>query len=173
MIPGGADIHPKHYGETVKEGTHLIYESRFQFEKELYFKARDLGIPVLGICYGMQLINVVEGGSLHQDLARDAGSQVEHRALKREKPHHGVIIQAGTRLRKILRLARPKVHTSHHQGVNRLAPGFRVAALAPDGVVEAIEGPGKNVLAVQWHPERLPDSLASKRLFRAFVRMAT
>ena len=129
----------------------------------------ELGVPVLGICYGMQLINVLEGGSLVQHLRRRRkGPVVEHPGLK--TPRHQVAITPGTRLAEILGVKTASVVTGHHQAVRDIAPGFIVAAVAPDGVIEAIEHPAMpNVIAVQWHPEHTPRSRITRRLFKAFV----
>lgn len=167
LIVGGDDVDPRLYGERPKKGTKLVFPARTAFERWLYEKGRRRGLPVLGICYGMQLINVLEGGTLYQDIRRDFGSPMNHRS--RQEPFHTVSIRRGSRLAKILRVSNVSVPTQHHQAVRRLAPGFNAVAYAQDGIIEAIESEDDGVLAVQWHPERTYDSVVSRRLFRAFV----
>jgi len=169
VIVGGDDVHPRLYGEAPKAGTRKVFAPRLFFEKRLYRSARRRGLPLLGICYGMQLVNVLEGGALFQDIRRDARSRRNHRS--RRDPHHDVHIEAGSRLRRIVGRETVSVHSEHHQAVSRVAPGFRPVAFAPDGIIEAIEGEDENVLAVQWHPERTLRSPASRKLFASFVRL--
>ena len=149
--------------------TKAVFGPRLEFEKRLYRAARRRALPVLAICYGMQLVNVLEGGALFQDIQRDARSPRNHRS--RRYPHHEVHVEAGSRLRRILGRETVSVHSEHHQAVSRVAPGFRPVAFAPDGIVEAIEGEDDAILAVQWHPERTLRSPASRKLFRHFVRL--
>lgn len=167
IIIGGADVDPALYGERPRAGTGTIFEPRLRFERRLYRAAAARGLPIFGICYGMQLINVLEGGTLHQDIQRDAGSTRDHR--DRRRPLHSVILERGSRLRRILGVDSARTHSHHHQAVRDLAPGFRVAATAPDRVIEAIESDSDRILAVQWHPERTLDSPVTRRLFRHFV----
>ena len=170
VIVGGEDVDPRLYGEAPKPGTNAIFGPRLDFEKRLYRLARGRELPILGICYGMQLVNVLEGGALFQDIRRDARSRRNHSS--RRRPHHDVHLEPGSRLRRIVGRETIPVHSEHHQAVSRLAPGFRPAAFAPDGIVEAIEGEDESILAVQWHPERTLRSPASHKLFRAFVRLS-
>jgi putative glutamine amidotransferase len=167
ILVGGADLDPALYGERPREGTGAMFAPRLRFERSLYRAAVAKRLPVFGICYGMQLINVLEGGTLHQDIQRDAGSTRDHR--DRRRPLHAVSFERGSRLRRILGVASARTHSDHHQAVRDLAPGFRVAAVAPDRVVEAIESDSERILAVQWHPERTLDSPITRRLFRHFV----
>lgn len=166
IIVGGDDVDPKLYGEEPKKGTGTIFGPRLRFERKLYAGARRRGMPILGICYGMQLINVLEGGALFQDIARDAKSSRDHRSKK--NPNHRIKIENGSRLSEILGES-VVVHSDHHQAVSRVAPSFRAVAYAPDGIIEAIEGDVREILAVQWHPERTLTTKSSRKLFRAFV----
>lgn len=169
LMIGGADIDPQLYGEDLKPGTNVIFAPRLDFERGLYRAARERKLPTLAICYGMQLVNVLEGGTLHQDIPRDAGSARNHR--NRERPRSKVRVAAGSRLAAVLGIDSAEVYCSHHQAVARVAPGFQPVAFAEDGIIEAIESPDEKLLAVQWHPERIPESQATKRLFQAFLRL--
>jgi putative glutamine amidotransferase len=170
VIVGGDDVDPKLYGEKRRLGTGTVYGPRLYFERKLYREARRRRLPILGICYGMQLINVLEGGTLFQDIRRDAKSLLDHR--DRRMPYHPVSIAPRSRLGRTLGQKTVKVHSDHHQAVSRVAPGFKPVAFAPDGVVEAIESDHKEILAVQWHPERAPAHRDTRQLFRWFVSLA-
>lgn len=177
LFTGGEDVHPKHYGETVREGCGEIDQDRDEFELGLAARALELRIPTLGICRGIQVLNVACGGTLFQDLSERPGTKPEHRTKREERAQlrHGVRILPDTHLREIVGAEEVKVTSTHHQIINRLGSGLRVSALGDDGTIEAIERPDHSFfLAVQWHPERMadhhPDQLA---LFQALVRAAS
>jgi putative glutamine amidotransferase len=170
VIPGGWDVDPALYGEKPARQTRIVHPERAAFETSLYRMAKRRRMPILAVCYGMQLVNVLEGGTLHQHLFPGRkGPRIDHRGKK--SPLHTIEVTPGTRLHAILGAGRARVLTSHHQAVRAIAPGFVCAATAADGTVEAIEHPDRpEILAVQWHPEVNPRSGASRRLFGDFLR---
>ncbi|MFO0974680.1 MAG: gamma-glutamyl-gamma-aminobutyrate hydrolase family protein [Phycisphaerae bacterium] len=170
VIVGGDDVDPSLYGEAPLRSTRVIFGRRTAFESWLYRAGRARGLPILGICYGMQLVNVLEGGTLYQQIRpRRNAARVRHRG---KRCRHGVQLIEQSRLGEILGVRQTLIASDHHQAVRDLAPGFIPAAVAPDGIIEAIENPAlPQVIAVQWHPELLRFSRATRRLFRAFVTM--
>lgn len=170
LLTGGVDVHPRHFGQHPVRGLGVVDEERDTFEAALYRAARALGKPVFGICRGAQMINVLEGGTLHQHLPEVAGLWVDH-AQQAPPPElgHEVTFEAGSRLGEA-HGERAFVNSYHHQAVDRLAPSLRAVAWAPDGLVEAVEGEG--VVAVQWHPELLlPRHPHAMETFRAFRQL--
>jgi gamma-glutamyl-gamma-aminobutyrate hydrolase PuuD len=176
LLTGGDDVHPRFYGETPHPRIDLVDERRDAFEIALLRAARERGMPVFGICRGIQIINVALGGALYQDVPSQAESAVGHaQKTLREGSWHEIEIRPGTRLLEVLGETRTAVNSYHHQACRRVAPGLSVTATTSDGLVEALEDPGHPFfLAVQWHPEVLEGGKAasSKRLFAAFVAAA-
>ncbi|AFZ67266.1 gamma-glutamyl-gamma-aminobutyrate hydrolase family protein [Deinococcus peraridilitoris] len=146
LLSGGVDLHPRFYGEEPHEQLGEVDELRDATEVELYRAARERGLPVLGICRGLQVINVFEGGSLHQHLDGHSQSARGHHYTDTT---HDVHFEDGLLARHHPQLTR--VNSHHHQAVKAVAPTLRVAARTDDGLVEALEGDG--VVCVQWHPE--------------------
>ncbi|MBI3780020.1 MAG: gamma-glutamyl-gamma-aminobutyrate hydrolase family protein [candidate division NC10 bacterium] len=175
IMTGGSDIHPSFYGQIVLERCAEIDEERDRFEVELIHAARDRDLPFFGICRGLQVLNVALGGSLYQDLSYRQGTDPLHQSPKERRGEvaHLVNIAANSRLAEIVGARQFPVTSTHHQIVRDLAPALEVSAIAPDGVIEGVEGPGRFLLAVQWHPERMvarhPEQLA---LFRTLVQYA-
>ena len=132
-------------------------------------------VPMLGICGGMQSINVALGGTLYQDIAAQLDTPIDHLpAYSATKMTHSIDIAPRSLLRRIAGKARVEVNSSHHQAVKKVAPNLLQTAVSPDGVIEAIEAPDRTFfLGVQWHPEFLYDRAPiQRRLFTALVRAA-
>ncbi len=166
LVPGGDDIDPRLWGERRHEKTSLIDPARFESDRAYVLRAPK-ELPILGICYGCQLLNVVAGGTLHQHVPDVVG----------HGEHSGGTMQTydvvpGTRLHGILGDT-AEGRSYHHQAIRDLAEGFVVSARHEDGTVEAIESARHPFrLGIQWHPERTLGSPTSDRLFRAFVEQA-
>ncbi len=171
LTGSGPDIDPERYGERRRFPFKTVHPKRFLLERELVRQAKKKGMPILGICGGMQLLNVAAGGSLYQDIKGQIPKAMQHQ--RGGKPAHLIGVKKGTLLSKILKGDRLRVNSAHHQGVKQVAQGYVVNAEADDGVIEGIEAVGYPfVLGVQWHPEFLNSEDQSDVLFKAFLKMA-
>ena len=159
VLSGGADIDPARYGAAPDEKLGETDPGRDEFELALLAAAREKGIPVLGICRGCQLINVAFGGTLRQHVDLTEGSGHPNWLAPGDTIAHDVECTPGSLIATLMD-GRRGVNSLHHQTLDTIGAGLRVTAVAPDGVAEAIEAEGEEVLAVQWHPEMLggPDA---------------
>jgi putative glutamine amidotransferase len=168
VFSGGSDLDPAHYGEEAHPETFGIHEERDRAELELMKAALDRDMPVLGICRGIQVLNVARGGNLIQHLPEIVG----HEGHKHDPPgafiDHDVEIDPDTTLAQILGDRHP-VKSHHHQGLDAVGEGLRVSAHAEDGSIEGVEDPEHRfAVGVLWHPEAGED----KKLFEALVEQA-
>lgn len=172
ILSGGQDIFPYYYNEDPQAKIGEVMPSRDRFDFELLKYAKEKGIPILGICRGVQVINVYEGGTLYQDI-----DYIDGEVLKHSQNHdfnletHSVHIEENSKLYDIFKKKSLYINSFHHQSLKDIADGYKVTAKASDGVVEAIENEEYPFLVgVQWHPEALTehndDMLA---LFESFI----
>ncbi|MCC6343474.1 MAG: gamma-glutamyl-gamma-aminobutyrate hydrolase family protein [Bryobacterales bacterium] len=166
LVSGGSDLNPALYGQSRQPESDDPDDERDRMELALTREALEAGLPLLCICRGMQLLNVALGGDLIQHL-----SQEGHLARGVDEAHT-VTPEPDTVLAGITGTAPYTVNSRHHQAVRRVGTDLVIAARAPDGIVEALEIPGRRfVVGVQWHPEeRVPSHVADARLFEAFAR---
>lgn len=150
VISGGDDIPPELYGESAQLMINPESIERIGWERELLQAFCDAGKPVLGVCYGMQLINVHFGGTLRQDLASGSGQPILNHGGMGVTTSHRLTIPVDSSLFPALG-PRAGVSSAHHQAIKDVAPGFKISAISEDGVIEAIEK--GSILAVEWHPE--------------------
>jgi putative glutamine amidotransferase len=172
VLSGGADVDPGQYGAGAHQRTYGVRPDRDAAEAALLAAALDQGLPLLGICRGLQVINVARGGTLHQHLP-DLVGHTDHGPTPGAYGAHPVRVRPGSKLAEVLgRTEVGGVPTHHHQAIDRLGDGLTAVAWTPDGVIEAVEldAPGSPfALAVQWHPEAGTDP----SLFRALVTAAS
>ena len=175
LLAGGDDCDPSAYGEDRHPSCTTTMDVRRQ-ENDLALAkaARELGVPTLGICLGMQVMNIAAGGTLIQDIASQFETEIEHASEPEDRARHDVMIDGGTRLAAVIgsRLE-TNVNSSHHQAIRKVGEGLRPAAHAPDGLVEGIEDP-RHVfyVGVQWHPEDMTGEESATSLFGAFIEAA-
>lgn len=174
VVTGGAfDIDPEEYGARASARLGPLKPARTRFERALLEGALERGLPVLGVCGGMQLLSVVRGGSLVQDIATELPGALPHEQPDDPRsPSDEVEFEPGSRLAAICGADRIAVNSTHHQAVRDPGAGMRVTARSPDGVVEAIEGTNGFVIGVQWHPE-LIDAQEHRAIYRALILAAT
>ena len=172
LLTGGSDINPARYGQK-NTGSDEVNDARDELEMRLLQEALAADLPVLAICRGLQLFNVVCGGTLIQHLS---STEVHRQRPQNAEPGkhpsaHRIWVAPDTRLAGIIGGGGHDVNSRHHQAVESLGRGLIVSAIASDGVIEAIEKPGATfALAVQWHPEdRILASAADRKLFEAFA----
>jgi putative glutamine amidotransferase len=159
LLAGGVDMDPSTYGAERTPLCGVIDTARDTVELQLAQWAIEDGKPLFGICRGLQVINVAMGGSLYQDICAEYPEAIKHdyfptTGFARDHLAHEVTLEAGSRLQKVFDGPRILVNSMHHQGISRLGAELRPVAVAPDGLIEAIESPnGHYLVAVQWHPE--------------------
>ena len=167
LFSGGSDLDPGLYDQQPHDETFGIHEGRDRAELALLEAALERDMPVLAICRGSQVLNVARGGDLVQHLPEVVGDE-KHKHTPGTFADHDVTLEDGTRLGSLLGDRAP-VKSHHHQGIGRIGTGLRVAALAEDGTVEAVEDPDRRfAVGVLWHPEAGEDA----RLFEELVREA-
>jgi putative glutamine amidotransferase len=175
LLPGGVDVHPRHYGQDPHPLLGQVDEERDALELSLIREALRRDIPILAICRGIQVLNVAAGGTLFQDLSLAGVDPGRHRTTEPEwEVAHLLSLPGDSLLRTIVGVQEIGVNTFHHQAVDRVAGGFAAIAWSEDGVVEAIESTGHRfVLGVQWHPERMIEHHPlQRRIFEAFLSAA-
>ena len=173
LFSGGGDIHPSFYNNQIHPLVDEIDVRRDQLEIELLKQTLAAGKPFLGICRGLQLINVALGGSLYEDILDQRPRALRHQytpEYPRNYLAHPVRLEANSQIGALIPLPEIQVNSLHHQGIDRLAPDLHASGYAPDGLIEVVELPGYPFgLAVQWHPEWLTDDPDMLRLFSAFI----
>lgn len=172
LLTGGQDVSPALYGCAPSAQCGECCPARDAMEQALFPLLRAQGKPVLGICRGIQLINVLMGGTLYQDLPTEHPSDIEHhQTLPYDRPCHTVRLLPGSPLHALLETDVLPVNSYHHQAIRELAPGLAAMAVAGDGLVEAVCAPEPPFLwAVQWHPEfSYRSDENSRKIFRRFV----
>jgi len=179
MLPGGVDLDPATFGEPRHPGLGMVDLARDQVELQLTRWAIEDRKPLLGLCRGIQVINVALGGTLYQDIATQVPNAIKHdyfptAGFERDHLAHEVELAAGSRLHAVLDRPRFLVNSMHHQGIKTLASELRPAAVAPDGLVEGVELAADHFLVgVQWHPEVFEATDPhTRQLFQAFIRAA-
>lgn len=175
LLTGGGDVHPRFYGmEQRMDETDGVNEERDEFELDLIDRALDAGLPILGVCRGMQVANVYLGGSLVLDLP-SAGYEHHERDGEAARWHDLQVVR-GSLLEEVCGTGQLNVNSYHHQAVGTLGNGLMASAVSPDGVIEAAEWMLKDrtpfLMLVQWHPERMIDPVhpASKNIAVRFLQ---
>lgn len=178
LLSGGVDIHSKHYGQEPHPALDPSDLGMDFVETNMLPWALEDDLPVLGICRGEQVLNVVMGGTLIQDIYTQYETAIDHRESYKRRIRdflaHDILIDEGSRLHRLAGETRVGVNTSHHQSIDKVAPGLVATAWAPDGIIEAVESQDHRfVMAVQCHPEELWRKQSwAKRLFSTFVEAA-
>ncbi len=174
LLAGGDDCDPSVYGEEPHPKTEMMDPRRQTNDLNLARTARERGIPTLGICLGLQVMNVASGGTLIQDIHSEHPTDVEHVSKPEDRVRHDVRLEQGTRTAAILGGPREiNVNSSHHQAIKGVGRGLKVTAKAPDGIVEGLEDSEHPFyVGVQWHPEDMAEEKSASLIFGAFVEAA-
>jgi putative glutamine amidotransferase len=176
LFTGGGDIDPALYGGEAHEKVDQIDADRDRIEMQAIKESLRVRKPFLGICRGLQLVNVAAGGGLHTHISDQHPNALEH-CYYPEWPRaylaHEISLKEGSRLAQVMGVQQAQVNSQHHQGISVLGRGLEANAFAPDGLIEGIEIPNYPFgMAVQWHPEWLQDQQPMRALFASFVQAA-
>ncbi len=174
LLTGGDDLDPKKMGLAPHPSVTVMNDRRETSDRMLVKLLQQRKMPVLGVGLGMQQLNVVNGGGIYVHLPEDMPRSIPHRDPQGGVHRHIVVMEQGTRMEEIYGPGEIRVNSYHHQGIRKLAPIFRIAALAPDGLIEAFEGkdPSWWVTGVQWHPENEGSISLDTQLIEAFTEVA-
>jgi len=171
ILPGGYDVNPQCYGEEPQQKSGFIFPEIDKYHLKAIEYCTKYKKPLLGICRGMQILNVAFGGTLYQDLSYIDGCNIKHmQSSKRNVSSHTVEIVEGSHLYDILG-SKVMTNSFHHQSIKKIAPGFKMTAVAKDGVIEAIESEEDVfILGIQWHPEEMvQDSVSMLNIFKKLI----
>lgn len=173
LFTGGEDINPLIFGEEPMKGLGVVEFDRDEFEVALYKKAAKRNMPMLGICRGMQLMNVAAGGNVYQDIYNQRQNTFSHdpKIIFNGNEFHSVSVKGNSKLAEILRCSDIKTNSYHHQAVRDVAENYEATAFAKDGIIEGIEASNLNfAVGVQWHPEVMYERFPLHScLFQAFI----
>jgi putative glutamine amidotransferase len=178
VLPGSpADVEPSRYGAARHEKTKTLDPPRDRTDSMILNHAIAERKPVLAICYGCQILNVHQKGTLVQDIPAERPGKEVHgntdlaAGVKKGDAEHDATLIAGSRLAKLAGTERVHINSSHHQSIDRAGEGLRVTARSAEGIVEGVEleGAGQWVVGVQWHPERMPEDAFAQKIFGDFV----
>lgn len=174
LLTGGGDIDPTLFNEEPHQNLGSITPERDEFEIAVIEKMLKLNKPILGICRGMQILNIAIGGDMYQDIYMQSQSNLlQHTQLApRTHASHFVKVLKGSMLSDIVQLEKIKVNSFHHQAVREIPNNFKTCAVASDGIIEAFESTVHSfVMGLQWHPECLlaKNDLASTAIFKSFI----
>lgn len=176
VIVGGPDLPLKLYNGKHPEllTGEIMHPKRELFDHAIFLEVKQQGKPILAICAGFQHINVIYGGSLYEDIPSQLESNIEHDVVNGKFSIHTVNLETGSLVQKVMETSHLSVSSTHHQGIRKLGCGLKAVGLSSDGLVEAIEDEKKPeaFIAIQWHPELMPESDEQMRLFRWLVKIA-
>lgn len=174
VLTGGSDLDPMLYGEEPIPALGVVYPDRDEYDMALIKAAVESGKPILGICRGLQGLNIFFGGTLYQDIPSTYGKSYLKHNQERDGKYgiHSIHIKDGSILKGVIGSDSIVVNSRHHQAINRLAIGFKVSAYAPDGIIEVIESVDKPIIAVQFHPEEMA-SKGNEQMLNIFKYLIT
>ncbi len=177
LLPGGSDIDPQLFGSEPKQGIGRIVPERDQTDLLILAEAEKLKLPILGICYGMQILNVFRGGTIIQDIPREVPGALEHRqGAPKDRLSHKITIEEDSVLKNLNKhKLSALVNSHHHQAIEKVGNNLKITARAADGIIEALEDTGtdKFILGVQWHPElNFKNDSFARNILSAFVEAA-
>lgn len=176
LFSGGGDVHPDRYNSLLHPLVANVDHDRDRVEVFLLNASLQKNLPILGICRGLQLMNIAMGGTIYEDILDQRPDSIQHSYFPgkpRDYLAHSVEIAHKSRLAQILEKQTAQVNSLHHQGIKDLAPGLKASAFASDGLIEAFEiSDYRFGLAVQWHPEWLPEEANMDILFRELIQAA-